>query len=183
LDVVIALTAAHPDPDVIDLTAAITGETRTTIAQLLTGTTGHIVVASREHPRRPQLAHIAARHTEHFRHEHKYDTGGTPAQRGFWFRDDHDRPTGRVARSLHDLEQELARCDTGVIRHHGPLEDFSRWIAAVFHDRDLAAAVAAIEQRIRTTSSDTFTNAARVELVQTIHRRQHAHSVETTDMR
>ena len=158
------------------ITAAIAGESRSTIAELLTAPTGGIVVARRDQPHSAQRATIARRRTEHFRHEHKYDSDGTPNQRGFWFRDGNDHPTGRVARSLHELKLELARCDNGVIRHHAPLGDFSRWIEAVFHERNLAAIIATIEQHVAADGPDALIDHARTQLVDTIHRRRHAHA-------
>lgn len=172
-DTIIALTTPLPDPNVVDLTAAIAGQPRTAIAQQLTGPTGSLVVASRDQPHTIRRANIAPRRTEHFRHEHKYDSDGTTTQRGFWFRDDHDQPTGHVARSLHELELELATCPTGVIRHHASLHDFSRWVNAVFHEHHLADAIATIEQRITNTSSDALIDTTRIQLVETIHRRHH----------
>jgi hydroxymethylpyrimidine pyrophosphatase-like HAD family hydrolase len=172
-DIVVALTSHEPGPDVIDLTAAVAGESRTTIAQLLTGPIGGIVIARRDQPRSTQRATIAPRRTEHFRHQHKYDNDGTRDQRGFWFRDDNDHPTGHVARGLHELELELARCPNGVIRHHAPLGDFSRWIGAVFHERNLAATIATIEQHINADSPDALIDHTRTQLVDTIHRRRH----------
>lgn len=173
-DIVIALTTHEPDPNVIDLTAAVAGEPRTTIAQLLTGPTGGIVIARRDQPHSTRCASIAPRRTEHFRHEHKYDSDGTPNQRGFWFRDDNDAPTGHVAHSLHELELELARCHNCVIRHHAPLGDFSRWIDGVFHERNLAATVAIIEHGVDADSPDALVDHARTQLVEAIHQRRHA---------
>lgn len=175
----IALTTSDPDPNVVDVTSAIARQPRATVAQLLTGPTGGIVVASRDQPQTIQRARVAPRRTEHFRHEHKYDSDGTPSQRGFWFRDDHDRPTGHVARNLHDLETELALCDNDVIRHHAPLGDFSRWVNAVFHERDLADTITTIERRVSSTSPDAVVDATRIELLEAIQRRHHARSTST----
>lgn len=174
-DIVLALTAADPDPDAVELVAAVSGERRTSVAELLTGPPGNVVVASRERPHTIRVARIAPRHTEHFRHEHKYDAEGTPVDRGFWMRDHDDHLTGTVARSLHELELELARCDVGVIRHHSRLGDISRWIGDVFHDRELAAAVAAVELQIERTSPDAMVDAARVQMVRALNRRRHTH--------
>lgn len=173
IDVVVALTTPNPDPAVVDITAAVAGEPRAAIAELLTQPTGGLVVVRRDRQRGPRRARVAARRTSHFRHEHKYDVEGTSVQRGFWFRDDHDRPTGRVARSLHELAVELAGCPAGVIRHHAPLGDISRWIESVFHDRRLALVVTRIESQLTAASSDGAVDAARLELVRAIHRRHH----------
>lgn len=182
IDTVIALTTGEPDPNVVDFTSAIAGEPRAAVAQVLTGPTGGIVVASRSQPQTIQRGRIATRHTEHFRHEHKYDREGTPVHRGFWFRDENDHPTTHVARSLNDLELELTRCPNGVIRHHAPLGDFSRWIHAVFHERDLAAAISTIEEGVNHNSPDALVDSARIQLVQTIHRRNHArHTLPDSD--
>lgn len=172
-DTVLALTADDPDTTVVDLIAAITDRPRRDIAQLLTGPSGSVLVATRHTTGPPQLAHIAPRHTAHLRHEHKYDADGTSPHRAFWFRDEHDRPSGAVAHNLHELETELAHCDRTILRHHAPLGDFSRWILHVFHDRQLAAAVAAIEATITRSSPAASIDAARLDLVHELHRRHH----------
>ena len=172
-DIIVALTTTEPDPTIVELIAAIANRPRRDIADLLTGPTGNVLVATRDTTVPPRLAHIRPRHTEHLRHEHKYDLDGTPPHRAFWFRDEHDRPTGIVAHNLHELEAELAHCDRTILRHHAPLGDFSRWINDVFHERQLAATVASIEATITPSSAAATIDAARLDLVHELHRRHH----------
>ena len=172
IDTILALTTDRPDSTIVDLVAAVGNHPRPEVARLLTGPTGSVVVATRK-VGPPQLARIAPRHTEHFRHEHKYDVDGTPPHRAFRFRDEHDRPTGVAAHNLHELEAELAHCDRTILRHHAPLGDFSRWIGDVFHDRQLAASVAAIEATLTRSSSAADLDTARLDLIQELHRRHH----------
>ncbi len=178
-DTILALVTEHPDPNIVDLVAAVANEPRSEIARLLTGPTGSVVVATRD-AGPPRLAHIAPRHTDHFRHEHKYDIDGTPPHRAFWFRDEHDKPTGRAAHNLSELETELAHCDRTVLRHHAPRRDFSRWIEDVFHDRQLATSVAAVESTISRSSSAAAVDTARLDLVHQLHRRHHVRGNQAT---
>ena len=76
---------------------------------------------------------IGSRATPHLRHEHKYDQHGVEPARRFQFRTEPDTPTGAVAANLAELEAELGRCDEGVLRHHCPGRDFSRWVSEFFH--------------------------------------------------
>ncbi|MEP6297190.1 MAG: HAD hydrolase family protein, partial [Ilumatobacter sp.] len=175
-DIVLALTAADPDPSTVDLVAAVSGYARRDIAEQLTGPTGSVVVAVRNQPHPPPTARLAARHTNHFRHEHKYDVDGTPPHRGFWMRSDQGAPTGAVAHNLHELEVELSRCERDVVRHHALRGDFSRWIDDVFHLRDIAADIAAIEATVDDRSAAAAIDIARLELISSLHRRHHHHT-------
>ena len=91
------------------------------------------MLAWRQHPHRAVAFAVGSRITAHLRHEHKYDETGVEPARRFRFRTEPDIPTGAVAANLSELEAELARCDEGVLRHHCPGHDFSRWVADVFH--------------------------------------------------
>ena len=77
--------------------------------------------------------------------------------------------TGRVARSLADLEDVLSRCDRSVLRHHFPRHDFSRWVGDVLHDWVLAARLAAIEETIEEHSLAASVDKARLDLVGFLH--------------
>ncbi len=172
-DMVLALTTSDPDPHAVDLVAAVARVPRRDVAERVAGPTGSVLVVSRSRPGELRMAHLAPRQTHHLRHEHKYDAEGTPPHRAFWFRNQRDQPTGTVARNLHELETELAHCDRGVLRHHAPLGDFSRWVNDVFHNRRLAARIAAIESAIRPSSPAATVDAARLELIRELHRRHH----------
>ena len=50
------------------------------------------------------------------------------AAEGFCFRNADNTPTGAVATSLLELAVELEACDPGVLRHHCPDRDLSRWV-------------------------------------------------------
>jgi hydroxymethylpyrimidine pyrophosphatase-like HAD family hydrolase len=165
LDAVLALGSPDPDSAFVDLTGAVAGMPRADIARLLDGPPGRAVLAWRQHPRQPVTFTIGVRVTSHLRHEHKYDqTGVEPAHR-FQFRTEPDGPTGAVAANLAELEAELSGCDEGVLRHHCPGHDFSRWVADVFHDGPLAADLAAAEAAIAPRSPGAVVEQARLTLI------------------
>ena len=165
LDAVLALGSACPDNAFVDLTAAVAGMPRADIARLLDGPPGRAVLAWRQHPRQPVAFTIGTRLTSHLRHEHKYDqTGVEPAHR-FHFRTEPDAPTGAVAANLAELETELAGCDEGVLRHHCPGHDFSRWVAYVFHDGPLAADLAVAEASLTCRSPSAVVEQVRLTLI------------------
>lgn len=179
-DFILALTTSAPDPNAVDLVAAVAHTPRSDIAERLTGPIGSVLVASHSRPGELAMAHLARRQTHHLRHEHKYDVEGTPPHRAFWFRNDRDQATGAVAHNLRELELELCHCNRCVLRHHAPRGDFSRWIYDVFHNRRLAARIATIEATIRSASPDAAVDAARLELIRELHRRHHV-SAEDVD--
>jgi hypothetical protein len=111
------------------------------------------------------------RSTPHLRHEHKYDHAGVEPAHRFYFRDEGDTPTGAVAANLPELEAELVRCDRGVLRHHCPGHDFSRWIAAVFHDQALAAELAAAEAQLSHHSPAAIVEQQRLALIAALQAR------------
>ncbi len=171
-EIVLALTSPVPDDPVVDLVAAVAGQPKEVVAGLLSRPVGQVVVARRGSNRPPEVARLGTRRTAHVRHEHKYEAHGTERERSFWFRDDADRTTGVVARNLRELEHELTQCPRSVLRHHGPSNDFSRWIDDVFHDRRLAEAVRAIEDRIRPRSPGAVIDAARLDLISALRARR-----------
>src|SRR5690606_8481467 len=86
LDTVLALTSPCPSDALIDITAAVCGQPKASIAPLLSGPTGRVVVARRGGIGPPAVATVVARSTAHFRHVHKYEVVGTGSDRRFWFR-------------------------------------------------------------------------------------------------
>ena len=99
------------------------------------------------------------------RHQHKYDQAGVEPAHRFRFRTEPGSPTGAVAANLADLEAELADCDEGVLRHHCPGHDFSRWVADVFHDGPLAADLAAVEASVTRRGPAAVVEQVRLTLI------------------
>jgi hypothetical protein len=165
LDAVLALGSPCLDSAFVDLTAAVAGMPRADIARLLDGPPGRAVLAWRQRPRQPVAFTIGARVTAHLRHEHKYDQAGVEPAHRFHFRTEPGSPTGAVAANLADLEAKLAGCDEGVLRHHCPGHDFSRWVADVFHDGPLAADLAAAEASLTCRSPAAVVEHVRLTLI------------------
>ncbi len=155
----------------MDLTAAVAGLPRPDIARLLSGPPGRAVLAWRQHPRGAVAFTIGPRGTPHLRHEHKYGQYGVEPGRRFYFRTEPDTPTGAVAANLAELEAELARCDVGVLRHHCPGQDFSHWVAGVFHDKALADGLLAAEASLPVQSPDAVANQVRLALIAALQER------------
>jgi hydroxymethylpyrimidine pyrophosphatase-like HAD family hydrolase len=171
LDAVLTLGSHSLDSTFVDLTAAVAGMPRADIARLLDGPPGRAVLAWRQHPRQPVAFTIGARVTAHLRHEHKYDQAGVEPAHRFRFRTEPGTPTGAVAANLADLEAELAACDEGVLRHHCPGHDFSRWVADVFHEGRLAADLAAAEATLTRRSPAAVVEQARLTLIAALQER------------
>ena len=114
---------------------------------------------------RPVAFTIGTRVTPHLRHEHKYDQAGVEPARQFRFCTEPGTPTGAVAANLTQLEAELAQCDEGVLRHHCPGHDFSRWVADVFHERPLAASLASAETSLTCRSPGAVVEQVRLALI------------------
>jgi hypothetical protein len=87
-----------------------------------------------------------------------------PARR-FHFRADPDTPTGAVAANLAELEAELSRCEEGVLRHHCPRQDFSRWVSGVFHEKALATDLSAAEASLPARSPSVVVDQVRLALI------------------
>ena len=165
LDAVLALGSPCPDSALVNLTAAVAGMPRADIARLLDGPPGRAVLAWRQHPRQAVAFTMGARVTTHLRHQHKYDRAGVEPAHRFQFRTSPGTPTGTVAANLADLEAELAGCDEGVLRHHCPGHDFSRWVADVFHDGPLAADLAAAEASLTRLGPAAVVEQVRLTLI------------------
>jgi hypothetical protein len=129
------------------------------------------VLAWRQHPREAVAFTIGSRATPHLRHEHKYGRYGLEPARSFHFRTEPDTPTGAVAANLAELEAELARCDEGVLRHHCPSQDFSHWVAGVFHDKALVAALSAVEASLPAQSPSAVVDQVRLALIAALQER------------
>jgi len=165
LDAVITPGSPDPASQFVDLAAAVADTSRAEIARLLDGPPGRAVLAWRQHPHRAVAFTIGSRATRHLRHEHKYGQHGVEPARQFHFRTEPDMPTGAVAANLAELEAELARCDEGVLRHHCPGRDFSRWVSDVFHDRTLAAGLSAAEASLPERSPGAVAEQVRLALI------------------
>jgi hydroxymethylpyrimidine pyrophosphatase-like HAD family hydrolase len=172
LDAVITLGSPDLASPFVDLTAAVAGMPRAEIARLLDGPSGRAVLAWRECPHRAVAFTVGLRATPHLRHEHKYREYGVDPGRRFYFRTGFGIPTGAVAANLAELEAELTRCDEGVLRHHCPGRDFSRWVADVFHDRTLAAALAAAEASLPARSPGAVVEQVRLTLISALQSRR-----------
>jgi hypothetical protein len=109
---------------------------------------------------------LGERTTSHLRHDHKYGSIGVDPARRFHFRTTPDNLTGAVAANLAQLEGELARCDRGVLRHHCPKGDFSRWIAEVLRDEVfLAEQIATLETAVSPSSPAAVVDEERVHII------------------
>ncbi|UXA16058.1 HAD family hydrolase [Mycobacterium sp. SMC-4] len=171
LDAVIALASPDPSDHLVDLTAAVAGMPPAQMAQLLNGPTGRAVLAWRAKPHQAVAFTPGARRTPHLRHQHKYAQAGVEPSRRFYFRSSGDRLTGTVAANLAELEDVLNRCDAGVLRHHCPAHDFSNWVAGVFHDKRLAAELAAAESQLPRGSPGAIAEQVRLALVAALQSR------------
>ena len=96
-------------------------------------------------PGRMQRFRKASRLTPHVRHRHKYSDIPVAPQDAFVFTRN-GVPTGPAPRTLGEFSIALGRSPLDVVAEHRRRHDFSRWIANVFRDRDLAARVYALER-------------------------------------
>ena len=129
------------------------------------------MLAWRQRPGRAVAFTLGARTTPHLRHNHKYRHIGVEPARRFYFRNEHDAPTGAAAANLDDLEAELGRCDSGVLRHHCPRQEFSRWVAGVFRDESLAANLAAAEAVLPADGHAAIVEQVRLALIAALQAR------------
>ena len=171
VDAVITLGSPDPATQFVDLTAAVAGLPRPDIARLLSGPPGRAVLAWRRHPGGAVAFTLGPRATPHLRHEQKYGRCGVEPARRFHFRTEPDTATGAVAANLAELEAELARCDEGVLRHHCPGRDFSRWVSDVFHDKALAVSLSAVESSLPARSPGAVVDQVRLALIAALQER------------
>lgn len=174
-DAIIALGGANVSSDLVDLVAGASGVARLTVARLFEGGAETGLCLDRTPPGRLVRFRLGERRTAHLRHEHKYGAIGMDSARRFHFRTTPDTPTGRTAGNLTEFEAVLASAGPGVLRHHCPTQDFSRWIRDVLKDRYLAAQIAAIERVVGPASPDALAESARVGMIAALHVRSHAH--------
>ncbi len=171
LDAVIALSSPHPSKHLVDLTAAVADMPRAQVARMLDGPTGGAVLAWRALPHQAVAFTMGVRSTPHLRHEHKYEYSGVDRDHQFYFRTEGDRLTGAVAANLAELEDQLIRCERGVLRHHCSGHDFSRWVTGVFHDELLATELAAAEAQLSVRSPAAIVEQVRLVLVAALQAR------------
>jgi hypothetical protein len=169
IDVLIALPGdpAGATADLIAAAAMMPHEAAT--ALIGRAGPGQAVLVDRGHPGTGLVFSIGQRETPHMRHWHKYSGGQLPRDRRFYFRRDWDTLTGATAGSAGELQRELKACGDAVLLHHCQHGDFSRWVAEVLGDPPLEAAIAAVEDAVRTGTADV--SAARARLVAAVNAR------------
>lgn len=91
---------------------------------------------------------VAGRLTPHVRHRSKYLEVPMHEHHGFIFTCN-DAPFGNAARTLKEFVTLLDRAPDASLDGHARRGDFSRWIAEVFGDQPLAAAMRKVERRLR----------------------------------
>lgn len=173
VDVLIGMSGSQPGDCQTDLVAALGTTSHAAAATLITRAgPGQAVLVSREQPGGGLVFSIGSRETGHMRHWHKYSGGHLSPDRRFYFRRDRDTATGVTAGSAGELERELRVGDDEIVAHHSEHGDFSRWAADVLGDPPLAAALAGVEQAVR--SGDVTPAEGRAGLVRVIrHRYSH----------
>lgn len=90
---------------------------------------------------------LASRRTPHRRHWHKYAEGPLPSQRWFRFRS----PAGQeldTACDLREFVKALHDVDVASADYHLYRGDFSRWVIGTLRDRELGAALGAVEREL-----------------------------------
>ncbi len=101
---------------------------------------------------------VAGRVTPHVRHRSKYLEVPMHESHAFVFTCD-DRPFGHPARTLKEFARSLDQAPDASVHGHLRRGDFSRWIADVFGDQPLAAAIRKVERRHRLASTSNLRNA------------------------
>jgi hypothetical protein len=101
-----------------------------------------------ENGRLPQRFTIAERLTSHVRHRAKYLEVPLPEERAFVFTH-HGQSFGPPARTLQELVTIQQQLPAAALEGHAQRGDFSRWVADVFGDQPLAAAIRRIEKEFR----------------------------------
>ncbi|MEO8496213.1 MAG: HAD hydrolase family protein [Planctomycetota bacterium] len=110
---------------------------------------------------------VAPRLTTHVRHRTKYFDMPVANGREFVFTR-HGQPIGESAATLRELAAVTARVDVRVLANHCQHHDFSRWIASLFCDHDLANGVRQLESKHKREAS---TEGFAAELCEIIERR------------
>jgi hypothetical protein len=106
----------------------------------------------------PQRFTIAPRLTSHVRHRAKYLEVPMPEERAFYFTH-RGRNFGAPARTLKEFVQMQQRLPAEALAGHARRGDFSSWIATVFGDQPLAAAIREVEERFREGRVKNLANA------------------------
>jgi hydroxymethylpyrimidine pyrophosphatase-like HAD family hydrolase len=114
----------------------------------------------------PRVVTVQQRAISHVRHWHKYVHSLLPPHHRFRFR----RPNGSVvgeASNVEDFARQLATLDLEVVRHHVSCGDFSRWLADVLQDHELALTIRTAERSHGAATSD----AVRATILAAVRRR------------
>jgi hydroxymethylpyrimidine pyrophosphatase-like HAD family hydrolase len=90
--------------------------------------------------------HLSPRLTHHVRHREKYVDIPVPESRAFVFTRN-GKPVGQPARTLRALVAVLEADRQDYLEGHARRGDFSRWVADMFGDHQLANAIRLLEQR------------------------------------
>ncbi len=105
-----------------------------------------------------RLFRLASRMTSHVRHRAKYFDVPVAGGQEFAFTDN-GKMIGSPAGSLREFVFMLGNVPGSSLRSHAQREDFSRWIADVFHDHQLAYDVRKIERQYTLTSQEDMRQA------------------------
>jgi len=95
-----------------------------------------------------RLFTVAPRLTTHVRHRTKYFDIPVPDDRRFVFTHD-GSAIGETASTLRELTAAAKRVSPEVLSNHNNHHDFSRWIASLFCDHDLANGVRQLESKYK----------------------------------
>lgn len=141
LDYVLAVTGGdHTAGDSVDFLAEVTGTDPQGPPARLHTPSGDALLATVGGVGAPLELTLTARATRHVRHWHKYVHGGLPPHLRFY---PHGSDHGCA--NLGDLHRNLATLSADTLTFHAHRRDFSRWIARVLADPDLAALVEQLE--------------------------------------
>lgn len=141
LDYVLAVTGGdHTAGDSVDFLAEVTGTDPQELAARLHTPSSDALLATVGEAGAPLELTFAARATRHVRHWHKYVHGGLPPHLRFY-----PHGSDHACANLGDLHRSLATLSADTLTFHAHRRDFSRWIAHVVADPDLAALVEQLE--------------------------------------
>ncbi len=110
---------------------------------------------------------VAPRLTAHVRHRTKYYDIPVSKSHEFVFTSD-GQPVGESAATLRELASAAKRVAPKVLTNHCRHHDFSRWIASLFYDHDLANDIRKVESALR---HDGNVEAFLSSLCETVERR------------
>jgi hydroxymethylpyrimidine pyrophosphatase-like HAD family hydrolase len=89
---------------------------------------------------------VQRRRSGHVRHWHKYIDGELPQTLRFYFTEGGGT---HVAGNVREFHRHLGACPPGTVDAHARRHDFSRWIAEVLQDEELAESIGEAEQQLR----------------------------------